>query len=81
MNYTERQLLLHMVEGTAQYETRLDYDVRSDTQPVYIGRAVNNTDVANSGWTIEKFTYDGANRPIRKQVLAGAWNDRATLGW
>lgn len=66
--------------GTTDYETRLDFVDRIDNQPVYVGRATNGT-ATTASWQVEKVTYDGDDRPVRKQVLTGAWDDRATLDW
>lgn len=74
-------LLLDLKRGISDGETRLDYVLRTDDQPVYVGRAVAGTSAAASDWTIELVEYDGNDRPTRKQVLTGAWDDRATLGW
>lgn len=63
------------------YEQRLDYDMRTDSNPVYVGRAVRGTDVAASGWQIDKITYDGSSRITRTQTLNGIWNNRTSLGW
>jgi hypothetical protein len=65
---------------TTTSEARLDYDTREDEQPVYVGRAAQGSTTAQD-WTIEKVTYDEDDRPTRKQVLTGAWDDRATLDW
>lgn len=69
-------------------EKRLDYDVRTDDNPVYVAFAeykftddtttitpTTNTDT----WIIQKFTYDGSDRVTRIQVTRGAWDDRASL--
>lgn len=66
--------------GVNTTEARLDYAERIDDQPVYVARAATGTTTAQS-WTIEKITYDEDDRPIRKQVLTGAWDDRASLNW
>ena len=70
------------VKGITDYETRLDYEARGDLQPVYVGRALDGTGVVVEIWTIEKITYDGQNRPTRKQVKSNvAWSTRAALNW
>lgn len=62
-------------------EVRLDYDVRTDSNPVYIGRALPGTGTSSATWTIKRFTYDASARATRIQVLVGAWDSRAGLGW
>ncbi len=84
MNSTERFFLRDSLlagKGVSNFETLLDYGVRVDDQPIYIGRALMSTSTAENTWTVEKITYDGSNRPITKQVRIGAWDDRATLLW
>jgi YD repeat-containing protein len=63
-------------------ETRLDYDVRTDGNPVYVGKAAQGTATAAATWTIQKLTYDTSSRLTRAEVLTGvAWNSRASLAW
>lgn len=69
-------------------EKRLDYDVRTDDSPVYVGFAeyvftsdtetiapTTNTDI----WIIQKFTYDESSRITRIQAARGTWDTRASL--
>lgn len=72
--------LADVKRGITDFESRLDYDGRTDMQPVYIGRADNGTATSSGSWTVEKVTYV-SDRPTRKQVLSGAWDDRASLSW
>lgn len=60
-------------------ESRLDYAARTDAQPVYVGHAAPGTPTS-ADWRIEKVTYD-TDRPTRKQVLTGPWDNRAALSW
>lgn len=75
------ETLLDLMRGITDVEDRLDFDGRTDTQPVYIGRAINATATTDDTWAIEKTTYDESDRPVRKQVLTGAWDSRASLSW
>lgn len=63
------------------YEIRLDYDVRTDDQAVYMGTASTGTDVDDAYWTLSKYTYDGSNRLTRVQYLTGSWTSRTTYAW
>lgn len=67
--------------GITDFESRLDYAGRTDDQPVYVGRASSGTATSSGVWVVEKVTYDGSDRPTRKQVLTGAWDNRASLSW
>jgi len=69
-------------------EKRLDYDTRTDDQPVYVGFAeyqfASATDVVTpttdtSVWVIQKFTYGASDRITRIEARRGAWDDRASL--
>lgn len=69
-------------------EKRLDYDVRTDDNPVYIGFAeyLFTSDTATvtpstsaTVWVIQKLTYDASDRITRIQAARGFWDDRASL--
>ena len=60
-------------------EKRLDYDARTDDNPVYIGFAETPYTSTADTWKIQKLTYDGSDRVIRIQVATGTWDDRASL--
>jgi hypothetical protein len=59
-------------------QTYMDYDVRTDDQPVYVGTAGRGIATSSDGWLIKKFTYDSSNRPTIIQNGVGAWDNRAT---
>lgn len=60
------------------YEVRLDYDVRTDGNPVYVGKAPQGTATSATGWTLQKLDYDASARLLRVQVVNNAvWDDRA----
>lgn len=71
--------LANLTRGISDADTRLDYGPRTDTQPVYIGRAPMATETSAGSWTIERLTYDGSDRPVAKEVRYGSWDDRTTL--
>lgn len=62
-------------------ESRLDYDTRTDGNPVYIGKNGNGAAESAADWVVQRLSYDGSDRLTRAQVLIGVWSDRATLGW
>ena len=72
------------VETTAAdpNESRLDYDVRTDGNPVYVGEADPGAATDADVWTIKFLTYDADDRVTRVQVKQNvAWDSRSTLGW
>lgn len=67
--------------GVSDFENRIDYADRTDSNPVYVGKATQGSALDATTWVIQKLTYDGSDRVTRAQVLTGAWADRTTLGW
>lgn len=61
--------------------TQLDYDGRTDSNPVYIGQNTQGAADTDTDWEIKRITYDITNRAVDIQFLIGAWDQRATLGW
>lgn len=62
-------------------ENRLDYDTRTDANPVYVGDAAPGAATSALAWTVLKLHYDSDNRLTRKQVQVDiAWDNR-TAGW
>lgn len=63
----------------SERQIRLDYDGRSDDNPVYVGYATAGTASSDSDWMILKFTYDGSDRVTLVQIAYGAWDSRTGL--
>jgi len=66
-------------EFPEQFQTFLDYDVRTDSQPVYVGRTAKGVASSANNWTIYKMTYDESDRLLTVKVATGTWDDRASL--
>lgn len=62
-------------------ETRLDYDTRTDGNPVYVAKAPQGTATSAATWLVQKLTYDASARLTRAEVLTGSWDGRASLSW
>lgn len=58
-----------------------DYDVRTDTQPIYIGWAPKALAAGTDGWLLYKFTYDGSNRVTSRQIAYGNWTGHTTASY
>lgn len=57
----------------------LDYDVRTDGNPVYVGFNFQSAVVADVTWTVYKLFYDSSGRLVDQQVCERiAWTDRTT---
>lgn len=65
--------------GINDYRTRLDYDTRTDGNPVYVGTAAM-TAIDTDNWHILRLTYDSSARLIDKQYQLRSWTSR-TEGW
>lgn len=66
--------------GTDQ--TRLDYDVRTDSNPVYVGEANQGVATSASEWIVKKLYYDASNRLTRIKAHGNvAWDNRSILDW
>jgi hypothetical protein len=46
----------------------IDYDTRSDGQPVYIAKAPTGAKATDKAWTIWKLSYDTSNQFLRQRV-------------
>jgi len=81
-NYLASEATLKDVKrGITDYEIRLDYDVRTDSNPVYVGRNQQGVPTADATWIVQKMSYDGSDRMTRVEVLGGSWDGRAALPW
>lgn len=76
----QRRVLEGIQRGLTDYETRLDYAGRSDSSPVFVGKAAQGTPVDGDGWQVQRLEYDGDGRLVRVQVRGGSWSGRAD-GW
>lgn len=69
------------IEQASTQEQRLDYDTRTDGNPVYVGNAPAGSAPSVSAWRVQRLTYDSSARLARLQVQSGiAWDNRAA-GW
>lgn len=60
----------------------LDYDVRTDGNPVYVGFNLQTAVVADATWTVYKLFYDASNRLVDQQVAERVvWTARAAAAW
>lgn len=71
---------IHISRETVE-ESRLDYDIRTDSLPVYVGKAIQGTLTSDPTWIVQLLTYDSSDRLVRAQVLVGAWDSRSILPW
>lgn len=66
---------LRIVDISSSLKMRLDYDVRTDGQPVYQGFAPSGLAEGENGWLIYKFTYDVSNNMTQRDVYGASAED------
>jgi len=57
----------------------LDYQGRSDYQPVYLGTNLPGANLTDTTWNIRYLTYDSDSRVDSIQNATGAWTNRTSL--
>lgn len=62
-------------------QKRIDYDVRTDENPVYVGYNVRGADTSAINWVLQKITYDASSRATLIQVAIDAWDNRTTAAY
>lgn len=62
-------------------QKRLDYDIRTDGQPVYVGFNIRGAATSATNWILQKITYDGSNNPTLVQIAIDSWDNRATASY
>lgn len=63
-------------------QMRIDYDVRTDGQPLYLGYAAMGIASSQGGWLLYKFTYTtiGGNDYVSYRAVGkGIWDSRASI--
>jgi hypothetical protein len=56
----------------------LDYDVRTDSNPVYVGFNFRGAATSATNWVLQKLTYDASSRVTMVQVAIDSWDNHAT---
>jgi hypothetical protein len=69
------------VEFPQYYQFSIDYDDRTDGQPVYMGYAPKGSAVGDNDWLIFMFTYNESDQVLTRKSAFGNWTDRATLSY
>lgn len=76
----DKEISAHrFAEIPSNMQQLVDYDIRTDFNPVYIGYAAPGLSEDSSGWLIYNYTYDVNNRFISRKVCTNdSWTNRAT---
>ncbi len=62
-----------------EHQLRLDYQSRTDGQPVYLGKAPSGVADGDNGWTIYFHEYNGSNQLTSRKLNGKAiWDNRDT---
>lgn len=64
--------------GAFSSQKRIDYDVRTDDNPVYVGYNIRGVATSDGTWVIQKITYDGSSRVTLVQIAIDSWDNRTT---
>jgi len=59
-------------------QIRMDYGVRTDGQPIYLGYAIRGKATSDDAWIIYKHTYDVNDQLTLRQTAFDAWDNIAT---
>ena len=68
-----------VIAGFSPISVLLDYQSRTDYQPVYLATAPPGTDETTGIWAIRQLTYDGSARLTSILNASGQWPSRTTL--
>lgn len=69
--------VIQPLPGAFSSQKRIDYDVRTDDNPVYVGYNIRGAATSVTTWVLQKLTYDGSNRITLVQVALDSWDNRA----
>jgi len=70
---------MNIKDQPVNYQMLIDYDGRTDGQPVYVGYAHFAKGVSEDAWVIYNFQYDGSNQLTSRKTAYGVWDDRGSL--
>ena len=68
--------VVEMIPSGFMSQKFIDYDARSDDNPVYVGFNYKGALTTDTNWLIQKITYDGANRVTMVQIASDSWDNR-----
>lgn len=72
------KMVMEPMPAAAYSQKRLDYDVRTDSNPVYVGFNFKGAQDAAPNWILQKLTYDGSSRVTLVQIAIDSWLNRTT---
>jgi len=72
------KMVMEPMPAATKTQKRLDYDVRTDSNPVYVGFNFPGAATSATNWALQKLTYDGSARVTLVQVATDSWDNRTT---
>lgn len=69
-----------VTEIPSNMQMRAQYS-STDGLPDYLGFAPRGLAVGNTGWLLQKFTYDGSRQCTLRQIAYDSWNNVATASY
>mgnify|MGYP001478769840 CR=1 FL=1 len=70
-----------ITEIPSNMQSRSDYDVRTDDNPVYIGYAPKGLAEGSDGWLLQFIEYDTSDRFVSRKIAYGNWTSHATADY
>lgn len=64
------------IQIESNQQARFDYD--GGTSAVYSGFAPRGLTASQTGWLLQKFTYDGNGNVTLRQIAYDSWDNRVT---
>ena len=74
-------LAKRVTEIPSDLQMQVDYDTRTDSNPIYVGYGPKGLATSTTGWLLQKFTYDSSNRVTVRQVAYDKWTLRTTASY
>lgn len=72
------KMVIEPMPPASYSQKRLDYDVRSDANPVYVGFNHKGAASSATNWVLQKLTYDGSSRVTLVQIAVDSWDNRVS---
>jgi hypothetical protein len=68
-------------EIPSNLQARVDYDVRTDGQAVYMGWTARGLAENLDGWLLHKLEYDAGGMYIKRTIAYDSWANRASASY
>jgi hypothetical protein len=72
------KMVMEPMPPAAYTQKFLDYDVRTDSNPVYVGFNFRGAATSDTNWVLQKLTYDASSRVTIVQIAIDSWDNHAS---